>query len=156
MIEAHYNGEVAYGTAACKRLLAKADAEFAASAPRRSAEFTPRPYAERTPRLYTVCAAQILANILLTCHAIRLDLFHKIASRLRCCLDAYVDATNHSISCALEDYSTWFQRVGDSYIGRATGADDKFIESEVDLFFNDQMPTDVKLTIKHFFRELTV
>jgi hypothetical protein len=55
----------------------------------------------------------------------------------------------------MEDYPTWFQRVGDSYIGRATGADDKFIESEVDLFFNDQMPDEVELLVKQFFAKET-
>jgi hypothetical protein len=147
---AYCNGKWYRGEGAIKE--AEAAAMAAVKGFRRSAEFVPQQYAERTPRTCTVCAAQILANVLLDCHAVRLDIFHKIASRLKCCLDAHVDATNQSISCALEDYPTWFQRVGDSYIGRATGADDKFTELEVDLFFNDQMTTDVKLTVKHFFR----
>jgi hypothetical protein len=146
-IKACYNGEWAHGTEACKRLLAKADAEIAASGPRRSAIFTPR---------YVIQADQILANVLLDCHAIRLDVLYKIVQGLRRALPGTsVIVTNHSISCAMEDYPTWFQRVGDSYIGRATGADDKFIESEVDLFFNDQMPDEVELLVKQFFAKET-
>ena len=146
-IKAYYNGEWAHGAADCKRLFAKADAEAAAVGPRRPAEFKPR---------YVIYAHQILANVLMTCDKVLLRDFFVIAEHVgRAVPDANIVATNHSISCALEDYPTMFKRRGDSALGRAPGSAERFTQAEVDLFFNDEMPDGVRSQFKRYFKRLT-
>lgn len=143
----YYNGEWAHGAAACKRLFAKADAEFLAMGPRRSAVFTPR---------YVILSHQILANALMKHDEITLAVFAELARGVwRAIPEAAVCATNHYLSCALEDYPTMFERRGECSLGRAPGSEERFTEEEVDFWFNDEMPDNVKTKFKQYFERWT-
>jgi hypothetical protein len=104
---------------------------------------------------YIICAHQILANVLITRDEIRLDKFREIAQGLQRAVPcAYVNATNRSVSCALEDYPATFERRGDNYLGRVTRPEKDFTEASVDFWFNDQMPENVRLLVKQYFERL--
>lgn len=142
---AFYNGEWAYGTAACDRLVAKAKAD-AASGPRRSA----------IRSTYVILAHQILANALMKHDEITLAFFAELARGVwRAIPEAAVCATNHYLSCALEDYPTMFERRGECSLGRAPGSAERFTEEEIDLFFNDEMPDSIRSKFKQYFERLT-
>ena len=142
---AYYNGKWYRGEGAYKETMAQSEADVRKGT-RRSAVMP----------TYVIQAEQVLANVLITRDKIRLDKFHEIAQGLQRAVPcAYVNATNHSISCALEDCPATFERRGDSYLGRVTRPEKDFTESEVDFWFNDQMPENVRLLVKQYFERLT-
>ena len=142
---AYYNGKWYHGKGAIKEANAKAKAD-AASGTRRSA----------VRSTYVILAHQILANALMKHDEITLAFFAELARGVwRAIPEAAVCATNHYLSCALEDYPTMFKRRGECSLGRAPGSDERFTEEEVDFWFNDEMPDSIKTKFKQYFERLT-
>ena len=141
----YYNGEWAHGAAACDRLAAKAKADVHKGTRRSAVRST-----------YVILAHQILANALLKYDEITLAFFAELVRGVwRAIPEAAVCATNHHISCALEDYPTMFKRRGECSIGRAPGSAERFTQEEVDFWFNDEMPDSIRTKFKQYFERLT-
>jgi hypothetical protein len=142
---AYYKGKWYHGEDGRKEAEAEAKADVY-SGTRRSAVMP----------TYVIHAHQILANVLVKHDEITLAFFVELARDIwRAIPETAICVTNHSINCALKDYSAMFERRGDSALGRAPNFAERFTQAEVDFWFNDEMPDSIRTKFKQYFERLT-
>ena len=97
-------------------------------------------------------AKQILANWLMNHDTITTRELNKIAREIQDKLPSVCVAVSHyEVSEAIVDYQCMFTRVDGVTIGRSVGSEDRFEKDSVDLWFNDEIPEDVRKVFLEFF-----
>ncbi len=94
---------------------------------------------------YVIDSRQLLANALKTKRQITVPELNSLAKRIQENIPSVsVNVSHYSLSAALEDYSMMFERQDPITIVRTPSSEKWFEESYLDVFFNQEIPRDIR------------
>jgi hypothetical protein len=94
---------------------------------------------------YVIDSKQLLANVLRDRQQIDLRDLKLLAERISQAVPAVVvDLSHYSLSSALENYANMFERQGEITIRRVVSSEGCFEESFIEIFFNQEIPSDIR------------
>lgn len=97
---------------------------------------------------YLMDSGQVLANALVVRPAITIKELKKLAALVEEKVPSVcIDISRQSLSAALDDYPTLFERSDDITISRRQESGDRFERAYVDMFFNVGIPPSVKTSV---------
>ena len=94
---------------------------------------------------YVIVSRQLLANVLRTRTKVTIKELKSLATRIqRQMPEVAVDISHYSLSDALENYANMFEREDEVTIAQTPSSQGCFEEGFVDVFFNQEMPGDIR------------
>lgn len=99
---------------------------------------------------YVIESRQLLANVLRTRPKVTVKELKSLARQVQNEIPTVaIDLSHYSLSAALEDYPKMFSREDDVTIGRTPCSEQCFEEDFVQLFFNQEIPLEIRSKFLH-------